>query len=184
MKKSSILTVLSIILNIVLIVFLTVQYNSANKSFFSSSDIMDVNARYDHEAFEVIKSLKPNANCVDIGAHKGTFTEVFLEYCPKGSHFAVEPLPYLYEELVDKFGDEVTVFPQALSNEKGSTIFNYVVTNPGYSGLKKRDINREDEVKEIEVELELLDNLIPESVDIDFMKIDIEGAEFLALQGA
>ncbi len=196
MKKFFWLTIFSVIINLVLIVMLVVQQNSnqemksrindlEEKKAFSFGELMDINAKYDFEAIEIIKSLGTNANCVDIGAHKGFFTEIFLENCPEGSHYAVEPLPHLYDELTQKFGDEVTVFSQALSNEKGSTTFNYIVSNPGYSGLKKRKTNREvEEVKEIEVELELLDNLIPESVDIDFMKIDVEGAEFLVLQGS
>lgn len=150
----------------------------------SYNDLKHLNGKYDFEAIEIIKGLGSGANCIDIGAHKGTFTKRFLEYCPDGTHFAIEPLPHLYEELKKNFGNKVSIFQQAVSNEKGKATFNYVLSNEGLSGLKKRKSSEALNIKEIEVDLELLDNLIPDSVDIDFIKIDVEGAEFLVMQGA
>jgi hypothetical protein len=60
-----------------------------------------------------------------------------------------------------------------------------VITNPSYSGLKKRRYDRTGEKDvEIMVDTDLLDNIIPYEVKIDFIKIDVEGAELLVIQGA
>ncbi|MCR6638472.1 MAG: FkbM family methyltransferase [Sporocytophaga sp.] len=63
--------------------------------------------------------------------------------------------------------------------------FNYVVSNPSYSGIKKRSYDRANEVDtEITVETIPLDMVIPENYKIDFIKIDVEGGEFQVLKGA
>ncbi|MEZ4983026.1 MAG: FkbM family methyltransferase [Saprospiraceae bacterium] len=68
---------------------------------------------------------------------------------------------------------------------KRKTTFNYVVSNPAYSGLQKRRYDRPNEIDEkIEVETDLLDNVLAEDTRIDFMKIDVEGGEFFVLKGA
>ena len=40
------------------------------------------------------------------------------------------------------------------------------------------------EIDQIRVETERLDQVIPENTRIDFIKIDVEGAEFEVLKGA
>jgi hypothetical protein len=51
--------------------------------------------------------------------------------------------------------------------------------------LKKRRYDRPAEKDiEIMVDTDLLDNVIPYEVKIDFIKIDVEGAELLVIQGA
>ena len=50
------------------------------------------------------------------------------------------------------------VHSYALSNTKGTTTFNYVISNPSYSGLIKRKYDKPNEQDTtIEVETELLD---------------------------
>ena len=55
---------------------------------------------YDRQAFEVMsRVLSPESCCVDIGCHKGQFLTEYMNCAPKGTHFAFEPIPYLYEQL-------------------------------------------------------------------------------------
>jgi len=144
------------------------------------------NQEYDYQAYRIMQAyLKSGSNAVDVGCHKGEFLDHFMKFSPAGTHFAFEPIPYYYNHLQDKYGKNVKVFPYALSNVKSHTRFNYVKNAPAYSGLKKREYAVQNpEIEEIEVETELLDNLIPENIPVNFIKIDVEGAEFLVLQGA
>ena len=94
-------------------------------------------------------------------------------------------MPHLVTFLKEKYKDQnITVFPVALFDKKGDTTFNYVVNAPAYSGIRKRHYDISDaRISELKVETDLLDNLIPENERIDFIKIDVEGAEFPVLKG-
>ena len=142
------------------------------------------NLKYDRLTKVIIKQqLKPNSNCIDVGCHKGEILDMMLKYAPKGQHFAFEPIPYLYNDLVRKFDRLATIYPYALADEKGKTTFNLVKNAPAYSGLKQRHYDIQNpEIEVIDVEEETLDDLLGDT-RIDFIKIDVEGGEFGVLKG-
>lgn len=142
------------------------------------------NLKYDRLTKAILKAqLKPDSNCIDVGCHKGEILEMMLKYAPNGHHFAFEPIPYLYEDLVKKFKDVATIYPNALADVKGKTSFNLVKNAPAYSGLKQRHYDIENpEIEVIDVEEETLDDLLGDK-RIDFIKIDVEGGEFGVLKG-
>ena len=144
------------------------------------------NHRYDMQAKKVLKKvLGPTANCIDVGCHEGEFLDLFLKYAPKGTHFAFEPLPDYYENLIKNYSKKCQVFPQALSDKKGESTFNYVISNPAYSGLQKRNYDKPNEKDtSITVQTDLLDHILPETTKIDLIKIDVEGGEYQVLKGA
>lgn len=56
---------------------------------------------------------------------------------------------------------------------------------PAYSGIKRRRYNvQHPDIQEINVGLRRLDDVIPENVMVNFIKIDVEGGEFDVLKGA
>jgi FkbM family methyltransferase len=143
------------------------------------------NQRYDLQTRKVIKSVvKRNSVCIDVGCHKGEILDLFLKYSPNQMHYAFEPIPELYNKLEAKYDDTCVVYNVAVSNQIGTTTFNHVISNPAYSGLRKRDYSREEKIEQITVQTDTLDNIIPWQEKIDFIKIDVEGAEQWVLEGA
>ena len=148
---------------------------------------IDKNQFYDVLAYEVMKRCVGRRSvCVDVGCHAGSFLRWMMELATDGTFYAFEPLPEFYKNLTASFPfSQVKVFNLALSNQAGVVTFNHVMSNPAYSGLRKRRYDRPSETDcTISVPTDLLDNVVDEQDRIDFIKIDVEGAELQVLQGA
>lgn len=148
--------------------------------------IIDKNQFYDVLSYEVMKKcLRERSVCVDVGCHAGSFLRWMMEMAPKGRFFAFEPLPEFYKKLSASFtSPPVKVFNLALSDREDVVSFNYVVSNPAYSGLRKRRYDRPNEADcTITVPTDRLDAIIGEHDHVDFIKIDVEGAELQVLRG-
>lgn len=145
------------------------------------------NSSYDLQTRKVMEIwLRRSFNCVDVGCHEGLFLAQMLELAPLGRHFAFEPLPGFQQQLASRFGADarVRLFDCALSDSASEVSFQHVITNPGYSGLRTRRYEREEQVEEIRVRTCRLDDVLPEGLPIDFLKIDVEGAELQVMRGA
>ncbi len=144
------------------------------------------NHKYDLQAKKVLqKVLANNSNCLDIGCHEGEFIDLFLKYAPKGQHIGFEPLPDFYTDLTKKYPSNCSFHNLALSDSKGESSFNYVISNPAYSGLQKRNYDKAGEKDtQITVQKEQLDAILPKDYRPNFIKIDVEGGEYQVLKGA
>ena len=128
-------------------------------------------------------ALTENSNCIDIGAHKGAVLAEMVRVAPRGKHIAYEPLPLMYKYLVDHF-PSVDVRLAAVSNEEGETSFIHVKNLPTHSGLREVACPVRPQVEKMTVRTETLDGSLPAGYVPAIIKIDVEGAERLVIEGA
>ena len=143
------------------------------------------NLEYDRLTKSIMKnSIQKDWNCIDIGCHKGEILDVILKYAPNGNHWAFEPIPDYFQQLQKKYSSKVKIMDVALSDQKGQSQFNFVKNAPAYSGINKRQYQVENpDIVKLNVELNRLDDIIPVNQKIDFIKIDVEGAEYAVIKG-
>lgn len=124
-----------------------------------------------------------DGHCIDVGSHVGDVLRDLVRAAPNGRHIAYEPLPALAADLRAAF-PHVDVRTVALANEHGEREFVHVVGNPGWSGFRRRPTPHAERFERLTVEVERLDDALPDSFRPTFIKIDVEGAELEVLQGA
>ena len=137
----------------------------------------------DHIRLLISFALRSDSNCIDVGAHEGTVLTEILRAAPDGRHIAYEPIPDYAARLRSRF-QSVEVREAALSNAEGDATFVYVPDLPAYSGLRERAYPHDVEKTTLTVHTERLDDTLPPGYHVDFMKIDVEGAEALVFEGA
>ena len=128
--------------------------------------------------------LKAEMNVVDVGANLGIYT---LHALKAGCQvFAYEPTPRVYNILLDNIGingfeptGRANVYNLAVSNVEGKAKFAIYENRNGHNSFYAN--NNED--KMIEVKTVVLDDHLAKITHIDVVKIDVEGAEPLVLEG-
>jgi FkbM family methyltransferase len=142
------------------------------------------NRRYDHQMVQVMRRhLRPDSTVIDVGAFEGKVLELLRWLAPQGRHYAFEPLPSMAAELRRRF-PEVEILECALGDTNGDARYVVVRNDPAYSGLRRRIYDRPDpQLDEIRVAVRRLDDVIPEDVEVAFLKLDIEGGEYHAMRG-
>jgi FkbM family methyltransferase len=157
--------------------------------------LMRVLRRYEpdkHRALEHM--LRPGMTFVDVGACKGDFTLfAAARVGPSGRVVAVEPEPsnatWLRRSIARSAARHVDVHELALSDASGGGILHRVDVSAGAyfsSGLHSMLTGAPGPRHALEVQTQTLDDLLAGLgiVQVDVIKIDVEGSEAAVLRGA
>ena len=128
--------------------------------------------------------VKKEMVVVDIGANIGYYTLKLAKLVgEKGKVYAFEPAPDNFSLLIKNIKvnnyENVFVVPKAVSNKTGKINLYLCVEHTG----DHRIFDSHDGRKSIEIETVALDDFFSNNERIDFIKMDIQGAEYLALTG-
>ncbi len=142
---------------------------------------------YEKEVIQLWQSLiGPDSIVVDIGANVGYYTVIAAHKATKGRVFSFEPFPKLYRQLQQNISaarlQNVTALPFAAGLQHGQQPF--FVSGPdntGMSGLTPAEnySGVTETVTVVSLDEWAAGIQLPA---IDFIKMDIEGAEAMALQ--
>lgn len=136
-------------------------------------------------------ALRPGDLAVDGGANEGLHAFPLAEIVgPSGRVLAFEPIPWRAETLAhaarERALPQLRVSAEALAERGGAAPFHWVRNADGYSGLRPRPYPVVPDVQVLSVPTVALDALIGGGGGPPwrFAKLDLEGGEFRALQGA
>ena len=130
--------------------------------------------------------LKPDKNCIDIGAHIGWYSVDFSEKAKHVYSFECSPKSFNYlcaNIALNNCDYKITKHNCALSNKEG--IAKYYIRDPldgGGNGISQFEFDIINNTPSIDVPMKTLDSF--NLTNINFIKIDVEGHEKEILQGA
>jgi FkbM family methyltransferase len=133
----------------------------------------------------IAELLKPGDTFIDVGANSGFFTLLAsLRVGPTGRVLSFEPVPSMRKRLLENISlnamSNVQVSDVALSNSEGMfPLFEGPEGHKGISSLRHID----NSAATIEVKTLPLDAFGDVQTEVKLVKIDVEGAEHLVLEG-
>ena len=134
---------------------------------------------------KVLKKKTKNINIfVDVGAHKGTYTDLIINNFDIKKTVMLEPQENFFNFLKEKYSknDRVTILNKAVSSQEGSLEF-FVPTGDDFSyGTSNKSLLLKNEIlyKSIFVETTNLSEFHNQTFEI--IKIDVEGSELDVLR--
>lgn len=133
--------------------------------------------------------IQPGMAVVDVGANHGYYTLLFAHLTgPSGRVAAIEPHPRTAALLrksvsANGFAPQVTVFEQAAGAQDGATVYLHTPPNEPKNG-HVTTWQGTPEQGAVPVTGARLHTMIADWPRVDFIKIDVEGAEEHCLEGA
>jgi FkbM family methyltransferase len=131
--------------------------------------------------------LRPGMNCLDIGANLGYYSVRMAAVVSQGGGrvFSFEPDPLAFYLLTknrqeNHLENVVSVFQVACGDRDSAGVLVRDLNPANYGGGHVRDAATQNGSP---TAIRRVDDLVPEDVRVDFVKIDIEGYEPLALRG-
>ena len=144
------------------------------------------NLWHEKHFFELANLLiKENFNIIDLGANIGSHTVLCAKLALKGRVFSFEPQSLTYSllqaNIINNNCDNVQTYNMAASNNTGDIIsmdiFSYYGEQVNNGGLR---VNIDNGMGDKAITIRIDDLILPK---IDFLKIDIQGSEYIALKG-
>ena len=137
---------------------------------------------------QILQHVKVGGVFYDIGANRGFFSLLAARLVgEQGRVFAFEPFPANVAQLKRLFAENqlntVTLVPKAVAQQTGTTEIFAQDTGTQADGVMATLLERPGD-KPIAIETLTLDEFIAQHPAPHFVKMDIEGAEVLALKGA
>lgn len=148
-------------------------------------------ADYEADNFTFLKeSIKPNAVLLDIGAHIGLFSIIAAKLAGSGAKiFAFEPAPSAQKVLnqtiaINHLQKTITAVNAAMGCAPGNIIF-FVSDNEADNSNSLVRYKEDRKLHGISVQVDTIDHFAATQnlTQIDFIKIDVEGAEYDTLRG-
>lgn len=146
------------------------------------------NTKVEFQEVNIIRQVVPGLyNIVDVGANVGLLS-LEIARLAKGEIFCFEPNPFTFSKLVELVGlndrkNDFKFICAAVGEKSGFTDF--YVSERDYLGVMSSQVNTDPNAKLIKVPVVSLDDYFyDKSLKLDFLKIDVEGAELFVLKGA
>jgi FkbM family methyltransferase len=147
-------------------------------------------------------ATRPGETVIDIGANYGLYSyHAWRAVGPSGKVYAFEPVPFTVSTFkkiakVLRF-EQVELFDKAVGDTKGKLTLNVPISEMGsiiagtvHTAARnnerpgKKQHARFDRAKQIDCDVVVLDEVLPNVKNVSLIKCDIEGADYFALKGA
>ena len=147
------------------------------------------------------KEIKEINNYIDVGAHKGTYTDLIIKNFKTKLILMFEPQDKIFNFIKDKYknNENVKIFNKALSEKKETLYFHFnkhdltsalstLDKNNSYLKLKAKLFGTDTDgmiTKKVKIETLTLHSIMDEFQieKVDLLKIDTEGHEFEVIKG-
>lgn len=148
--------------------------------------------KYESDNFEFLTdSCRPGAVIIDIGAHIGLFSVIASQVTgQKGKVYAFEPAPSTFQLLqktlsINHNQSVIETFQKAVGRGIGKITF-FISDGAADNGNSLVNYKEDRPLHGIEVDVTSVDAFVKEKKlnRLDFIKIDVEGAEYDTLRGA
>jgi len=154
--------------------------------------LMKLKPGWNPDAHAFLQLIQNGDSVLDIGANVGIYSELFARVVgPTGRVIAFEPVPTTFAQLQKRLAGfpQITLHQLAVSNQPGDVVLNLPGEDSGQASLKPHHQASWSEPKNVQqhhARAITLDRWAEEAgwLKIDFIKLDIEGAELLALRGS
>ena len=143
----------------------------------------------------IIDDIDQELIIFDIGAYDGRTALEYKKLFPKSKIFSFEPFPDSYSKLVENISPfkNIIAVNKGVAAKEGTSMFNSNSFAPTNSLLDTHESGSVfwgagllDTVEKVNVELTTIDSLVEtyNLKKIDILKMDVQGAEYLVMEGA
>lgn len=129
----------------------------------------------------LVQHVKPGQTFVDGGAHYGYFSLLFRYLSGNDSKvWSFEPSVETFQILQRNKRDGIELINKALSDHTGTV----VMTQSDVLHSEANAVTQDGDASGVTIECIKLDDYLPDKSRVDYIKLDVEGHEYEALQGA